>query len=68
MTPELEEMLKRRDAWKRLVQRYADGRAICNCGHAYYITGTRSCEYGCEANIGRAKEELAWRIEQDLNK
>jgi hypothetical protein len=23
-------------AWKRLVKRYADGRTVCNCGHAYY--------------------------------
>jgi|HubBroStandDraft_1064217.scaffolds.fasta_scaffold02177_8 hypothetical protein len=24
-------------AWKRLVKRYANGRTICNCGHAYYM-------------------------------
>lgn len=24
------------DNWKTLVQRYADGRQVCNCGNAYY--------------------------------
>jgi len=25
--------------WEKLVERYADGRSLCNCGNAYYSEG-----------------------------
>lgn len=64
--------------WNKLVERFADGRPICNCGHAYYApVGTGSvlnngiwknrtdllvCQYGCSTNQLRAKEEIAKKL------
>lgn len=66
------------DDWKKLVKRYADGRPICNCGHAYYTpcgvgivdgvhkTDMPDCQYGCSANQIFAKEEIASRVMAEL--
>lgn len=61
--------------WKELINKYADGRPICNCGNAYYSTdgdyvtvgGTRHkdgkyCKYGCDANQYIAREEIAKKL------
>ncbi len=40
---------------KKLVEQYADGRPICNCGQAYGA----SCDNGCSANMIAVKEEIA---------
>lgn len=65
-------------AWGKLVERYADGRMICNCGHAYYsldgeawvggrtINNHPHCKYGCSANAYRTKEEIAKRMLAEL--
>lgn len=65
-------------AWKLLVQKYADGRPICNCGAAYLTpcghgfvtengvtvkrTDMLTCQHGCSSNCMRAQEEIAQRI------
>lgn len=69
-------------AWQQLIQQYADGRPICNCGEAYYTpcgkglvneggktvrkTDMLACAYGCSANQIFAKEDIARRVLQDL--
>jgi len=58
--------------WQALVNRYANGRTVCNCGEAYYTpcghgidsngihrTDMLACKYGCSANQIFAKEEIA---------
>ena len=67
-------------AWEELVARYADGRAICNCGRAYYTEGGEVyrngkiyhdglyCEYGCSANQYGAKEGIAKKVLEELDK
>lgn len=66
-----------RDDWERLIDRYADGRPICNCRQAYYSptghgivngverTDILDCEYGCSANQISAKRYIATRVLQD---
>lgn len=67
------------DACNQLVQRYADGRPICNCGEAYYSpcghgidargahrTDMLACKYGCSANKISAKAYIASRMLADL--
>lgn len=44
--------------YKMLVERYADGRKLCNCGKAYRGTSGQ-CDYGCSANQIFAKYEIA---------
>lgn len=68
-----------RNAWERLIQRYADGRPICNCGNAYYtpcgkgtVNGERrtdmlACANGCQANQYSVKFEIADRVEAEFN-
>ncbi len=66
--------------WEKLVERYADGRPICNCGGAYYTpcghgidasgkerTDMVGCQYGCSANLIFAKEEIAARVLNELS-
>ncbi len=75
------ETVAARNAWERLIQRYADGRPICNCGNAYYtpcgkgfVSGSEVrrtdllvCKDGCQANQYSVKFELAERIEAELS-
>lgn len=62
-----------------LVDRYADGRTVCNCGCAYYsytgvgrrggkdVTDLPCCESGCSANQYRARDEIARRVIEEFN-
>lgn len=54
-----------RDAFELLIQRYADGREICNCSHAYY-NDRRVCESGCDANQLNAKIDVAEHVLAEL--
>ena len=66
--------------FKRLIEYYADGKPICNCGDAYYSAcghgfdgltekhDMLTCEYGCSANQINAKEYIAGRVIEDLIK
>lgn len=64
MTPDKASFgLNGKGAWRRLVERFADGRSICNCREAYLDEDGR-CAYGCSANLIRAKYEIARRIEE----
>ena len=68
-----------RNAWERLIARYADGREICNCGQAYYencgigyIDGEKredmpACLGGCSANQYSVKDYIARKVEAELN-
>lgn len=69
-------------SWEYLIERYADGQPICNCGQAYYSpcgqgsvledgrwvekTGRLACKSGCSANQLSAKEYIASRVLTDL--
>lgn len=69
-----------RTAFEKLIERYSDGRPICNCGSAYYSPcgegikdGERRsdlliCEYGCSANTVFAKEYIAKRVLEELER
>lgn len=68
-----------RNAWERLVERFADGRGICNCRQAYttpcgvaFRDGERIenwpvCRYGCQAAQLDAKHDIATRVERLLS-
>jgi hypothetical protein len=57
--------------WEILVERYAEGRPICNCRQAYYspcgegiVNGERRsdllvCKHGCSANQLDARDHVA---------
>ena len=63
-------------AFKALIERFADGRSICNCGEAYYATDGvywkagsplqfhdgLHCKSGCSTNQIDAKYEIAERV------
>jgi len=66
--------------FERLIQRYADGKPICNCGQAYYTpcgvgidgkgsrrTDMLTCAYGCSANQNDAKNYVAARVVAEFN-
>ncbi len=68
-----------RESWKKLVNHYADGKPICNCGEAYYspcgegIDGQGImradmlvCKYGCSAAQIQTKEDIATIVLADL--
>lgn len=67
-------------AWRTLVEKYADGRQICNCGEAYYaedgeawmgdkkITNAKHCKWGCSANQIFARDEIAAKVLESLPK
>ena len=74
-------MADNRNEWQTLIERYADGQPICNCGDAYYWpvgksidaegncrTDMLSCRYGCSANQLDARDYIAHRVVRDLNK
>ena len=64
-------------AWEQLVEKFADGRSLCNCRQAYYspigkgiscidghlieLHNMPVCKDGCSANMLRVKEEIAER-------
>lgn len=49
-------------AWETLIERYADGRAICNCRQAYYMDAeSKGCENGCQWNQYHVRDEIARR-------
>ncbi len=65
--------------WKKLIEKYADGRPICNCGCAYYTpcghgidrdgkrrTDMLVCAHGCSSNQITARDEIAGRVIADL--
>ena len=66
--------------WAKLIERYANGRPICNCGQAYYtkfhdgmMSGSNrcdheylACQYGCQANQYAVKDEIAKAVLRDL--
>ena len=66
------------DAFRTLLERYADGRSLCNCGLAYYtncghawignrkVTDRPTCKHGCSANQIMAKYYVASRALADL--
>lgn len=66
--------------FEQLVERYADGRPICNCRQAYYTpcgegidavgnkrTDLPACAGGCSANKIGAKEYIAARVVAEFN-
>jgi len=67
-----------RNAWCRIIERFADGRQICNCGEAYltpcgevWINSERMtdypiCQYGCDSAQYQAKLYIADRVEAEL--
>lgn len=70
-----------RDPWRQLVEKYADGRPICNCKDAYYTpcghgidekgqhrTDMLACAYGCSSNQLTARDEIAGRVLLELSK
>ena len=70
-----------KDAWEKLIERYANGRPICNCGCAYYTkcgsgideTGKRrtdmlACENGCQGNQYAVRYEIARKVLAELSK
>lgn len=52
-------------SYKLLIERYADGRRICNCGSAYK-DGSGACRYGCSANQISAKHYIADRAAREI--
>lgn len=68
--------------FKALVQRYANGKALCNCQEAYYTNcghGSKSingkwvdftdlpcCESGCSSNKISAKYYIAEKITEEF--
>ena len=75
-----------RTAWEALVERYADGRPLCNCRQAYYSpcgvgsafnpatgkyenrTDLLVCKHGCQSNQIAAKNEIAEKIVEEMEK
>ena len=68
-----------RGIWPKLIERYADGREICNCRHAYLtkcgtvtmasgevIRNYPICKYGCQSNQTIAQEEIAKKMAIEL--
>lgn len=66
-------------AYKRLVERYADGRRPCNCKEAYYSDDLghsfdangkvhlgQICQHGCSANRLTVRDQIAERVEAEL--
>lgn len=75
----LENRAANRSACELLVEGYADGRPICNCGRAYYTpcgrgidrdgtirTDFLDCRNGCSANQLDTSNEIAERVIQEL--
>ena len=65
--------------WEKLIERYADGKPICNCRQAYYTpcghgidangnrrTDMPCCQYGCQANQYSVKDYIAQRVLKEL--
>ena len=62
------------DIYRQAIEAFADGRAPCNCGEAYYTncgTGMKggvkydhlpACKHGCSANKYEAKHELVEKM------
>lgn len=55
------------EAFEGLVERFADGRKLCNCRHAYAMPNG-GCYAGCSTNQLRAKHEVAARAAELLDK
>lgn len=67
-----------RSNFEKLIERYADGREICNCRDAYYtncgharvngreIFNHPTCQHGCSAAQINAKEYIADRVMAEL--
>lgn len=69
-------------SWRLLVERYANGRPICNCRNAYYsteevterrttggpfITSTRHfCDGGCQANQYLVRDRIAEKVLEEI--
>lgn len=65
-------------AWRALVERYADGRPICNCREAFAVMVeavgldgepvrvVKKCEDGCSAALIRAKHEIGRRALEEI--
>lgn len=64
-----------RSAWEELVERFAEGRPLCNCRQAYLTpcgqgidgsgrerTDMLACQYGCSANQIFARDEIAQKL------
>lgn len=53
-------------AWKKLIERYAGNRKICNCGEAYYAEDGDYCPNGCSAAQLEAREFIAKCVLKEL--
>ncbi|MCK5609436.1 hypothetical protein KAR91_46615 [Candidatus Pacearchaeota archaeon] len=66
--------------FKNLIEHYADGKEICNCGSAYltncgeailgngeHVFDHPICRYGCSAAMIDARDYIADRVVEDLN-
>lgn len=69
--------------WEKLIERYAEGKTVCNCRQAYYKpcgeglivvsgqmvrkTDMLVCEHGCGATQINAREYVAKRVLADLD-
>jgi hypothetical protein len=66
--------------FEKLVEIYANGKPICNCGQAYYspcgegyVNGQHRkdllcCKDGCSANLIDAKELIADQMQNDIKR
>ena len=69
---------RNKDPWQALVERYADGRPLCNCRDAYYSTGGKYslggvehndglyCKGGCNAAWYEARQHVARSVIAEL--
>ena len=69
-----EPWFKPRSNYEKLVERYADGKQLCNCRQAYYTncghgykdgidrTDLPTCQHGCSSNQITATEYIADKI------
>ena len=64
--------------FEKLIERYSEGRKICNCKQAYYTNNGHAringvdvydypvCDHGCSSNQIRAKEYIADRVVEEF--
>lgn len=59
-------MVAPRDEYELLVQRYANGRPVCNCKNSFHLDEQGQCINGCVASLHRTKKEIAQHVCREL--